>query len=118
MTTALIALLNADLAQEAKATPNVKAWADEGDRYSVCTASEEGANHQCVASFMYKNENVDNDLKEFMTARNHHKPYVVALLKIAEAENQFEHGPASIFEYHRAIRAALAELAEALGVQE
>ena len=47
------------------------------------------------------------------TARNHHKPYVVALLKIAEA--RYNNTTA---EYHEVIAAAFAELAEALGVQE
>jgi hypothetical protein len=50
--------------------------------------------------------------RQSTTARNHHKPYVVALLKIAEA---FEMKDG--FDAMAATRAALDELAEALGAK-
>lgn len=50
------------------ATPRAKAWAEEGDHFSICAEDEQG-NHHCVASIPYRNPNAENDLKFYVAAR-------------------------------------------------
>ena len=109
MTSALLALLNADLAQESKATP--APWRIKLDR--VVSAPHGGENFATGGSYVAISIGTQDDREELATARNHHKPYVVALLKIAEASASPTAEGCFLL-----VRAALAELAEALGVQE
>ncbi len=118
MTTALLALLNADLAQESKATP--APWRIKLDR--VVSAPYGGENFATGGSYVAISIGTQDDREELATARNHHKPYVVALLKIAEwkcprCDGKGEAAYLNVCcDTCAPIYRALAELAEALSV--
>jgi|SRR6185369_3884119 len=134
--TPLIQILKADLEQEAKATP--APWIAETSTPEDCvlwgpspedkflanvgsdnivpiaTTDQERAEARVLFDIDVNNANLT------ATARNHHKPYVVALLKIAELTKREMTGmfDKECREELYDIRAALAELAEALGASE